>query len=144
VVARTRMGTGQNGSSDPSASSTRSQNKHLQPSALEPSRASSIEGRRGTGLGGTCAVRVPPTPVRQDSNETLLLRPTEVAETLGISRSKVFELLASLELPSIHIGRSTRVPRSQLEEWIQAQVCWQPKVPAGLLGRLRAATSERA
>ena len=71
------------------------------------------------------------------SDARLLLRPAEVAETLGISRSKVFELLAIQELPSLHIGRCTRVPLSQLEKWVQAQVCWQPQAPSGLLGRLR-------
>jgi excisionase family DNA binding protein len=77
-------------------------------------------------------------------DSTLLLRPVEAAKVLGISRSKVFELLAGRELPSVRIGRSTRIPRAQLEEWIQAQVCWQPQVAAGLLGRLRAAASARA
>jgi len=56
---------------------------------------------------------------------------------LGISRSKVFELLAAQELPLIHIGRSTRIPRNQLEEWIYGQVLWQPRAPHGLLGRLQ-------
>jgi excisionase family DNA binding protein len=66
-----------------------------------------------------------------------LLKPIEVAETLGISRSRVFELLAARELPSIHIGRSIRVPREQLAAWIDSQVVWQPIAPRGLLGRLR-------
>lgn len=100
--------------------------------------------RRGGGLGGTRAVRVPPLYEVADSGASLLLRPVDVATTLGISRSKVFELLATQELPSVHIGRSTRIPRAQLEEWIKAQVCWQPQTPAGLLGRLRAAPSARA
>jgi excisionase family DNA binding protein len=144
VVARTHMGRGQKRSSDRSASSARSQNKLLQPSGPDPYRTSSIQGRRGRGLGGTRADRVPPIPGRPDSNETLLLRPIEVAETLGISRSKVFELLSAQELPSVHIGRSTRIPRPQLEEWIRAQICWQPQASGGLLGRLRAVASSRA
>jgi excisionase family DNA binding protein len=94
--------------------------------------------RHGGGLqGGTRAVRVPPagSPVEET---TLLLRPIEVAATLGISRSKVFELLAARELPSVHIGRSRRIPRIQLDEWIAAQVVWSPCAPSGLLSRLRA------
>jgi excisionase family DNA binding protein len=97
--------------------------------------------RRGGGLGGTRAVRVPPINEIADSGTSLLLRPVDVATALGISRSKVFELLATQELPSVHIGRSTRIPRAQLEAWIQAQVCWQPQAPAGLLGRLRSASA---
>ena len=48
----------------------------------------------------------------------LLLRPVEAAEAIGIGRSKVYELLASGELPSIRIGNSVRVPIDKLREWI--------------------------
>lgn len=51
--------------------------------------------------------------------ERLLLRPTEAAEAIGIGRSKVYELLASGELPSIRIGGSVRVPLEQLRAWIE-------------------------
>lgn len=53
--------------------------------------------------------------------EKLLLRPTEVAETLGIGRSKTYELLASGGLPSIRIGTSVRVPADSLRRWIDDQ-----------------------
>lgn len=142
MAART-MRTAPKGSRVRSALSTGPQGIYLQPSALDPPRASSLSERRGGGQGGTRADRVPPIPVLQDSNEALLLRPIEVAETLGISRSKVFELLSAQELPSVHIGRSTRIPKTQLEEWIESQVSWQPHVPRGLLGRLRNSAANR-
>ncbi len=50
--------------------------------------------------------------------DKLLLRPVEAAEAIGIGRSKVYELLASGELPSIHIGGSVRVPVDALRVWI--------------------------
>jgi excisionase family DNA binding protein len=104
-----------------------------QPIAATPSPAQ----RHGGGLkGGTRAVRVPPAGSPAEGT-TLLLRPIEVAATLGISRSKVFELLAARELPSIHIGRSTRVPQAQLSEWISCQVRWEPRAARGLLARLK-------
>lgn len=58
--------------------------------------------------------------ITEDStaNQPLLLRATEVATLLSLSRSKVFELMASGELPSVHIGRAVRVPRVALERWI--------------------------
>ena len=68
----------------------------------------------------------------------LLLRPTEVAELLGISRSKVFEMLAAEELPTVRFGRVVRVPRDQLEEWIASRTRSKPD-PRGLLGRVQAA-----
>jgi excisionase family DNA binding protein len=53
--------------------------------------------------------------------EQLLLRPGEAAEAMGISRSKVYELLASGELPSIRVGKSVRIPADRLRVWIAAQ-----------------------
>ena len=43
-------------------------------------------------------------------NDKLLYRIPEVAEYLSISRSKVYELLKSGELRSVHIDRSRLVP----------------------------------
>jgi len=54
--------------------------------------------------------------------EKLLLRPVEAAEAIGISRSKIYELLASGELPSVRIGASVRVPVEALRAWIAAQL----------------------
>ena len=50
--------------------------------------------------------------------ERLLLDSVEVAALLGLSRTKVFQMMARAELPVIRIGRCVRVPRSALEEWI--------------------------
>lgn len=51
--------------------------------------------------------------------ERNLLRAEEVAEFLGIGRSKVFDLFRARELPVIRIGRSVRVPRAALQAWIE-------------------------
>jgi excisionase family DNA binding protein len=50
--------------------------------------------------------------------EPFLLKAGKVAEVLGLGRSKVFAMLAVGELPVIRIGRSVRVPRAALEDWI--------------------------
>ena len=112
------------------------------PAATIASPAPPFQGRGGV-LVGNRAARVDPIHKRPDSGTNLLLRPLEVATTLGLSRSKVFELLAARELPSVRIGRCTRIPRAQLEAWIQAQICWQPQAPGGLLGRLRTVATAR-
>lgn len=46
----------------------------------------------------------------------LLLRPEEVAEALGISKSKAYQLIRSGDLPSIVLkgGRLVRVPAAAL------------------------------
>ena len=50
-----------------------------------------------------------------------LLRPSEVAAVLGLGRSKIFQMLAAGELPTIRIGRCVRIPRAQLESWLAAR-----------------------
>jgi excisionase family DNA binding protein len=48
----------------------------------------------------------------------LLLTVTEAAEALAISRSKLYELLASDAIASIRIDGSRRIPLTALEEYI--------------------------
>lgn len=54
--------------------------------------------------------------------ERLLLRPIEAAELLGVSRSKIYELLAAGELPVVRVGPAMRVPLHELRGWIARQV----------------------
>jgi excisionase family DNA binding protein len=54
-----------------------------------------------------------------DSKERLLLRPAEAAELLSISRTRVYELLAGGELPSVRLGRAVRVPATELRRWVE-------------------------
>lgn len=54
--------------------------------------------------------------------DRLLLRPIEAAEAIGVGRSRMYELLASGELPSIRIGGSVRVPVDALRAWIARQL----------------------
>ena len=49
----------------------------------------------------------------------LLLRVEEVAQLLGLSRSKVYEMTASGELPVMKIGTAVRVPKKALEERVE-------------------------
>jgi len=52
--------------------------------------------------------------------DKLLLKPAEAAEAIGVGRSKVYELLASGDLPSVRIGASIRIPVDRLRLWIEA------------------------
>jgi excisionase family DNA binding protein len=49
----------------------------------------------------------------------LLLDAAEAAKLLSLSRTKVFDLAHSGEIPSIRIGRAMRIPRDQLVAWIE-------------------------
>jgi len=50
--------------------------------------------------------------------ERLLLRPTEAAEQLGISRSTIYEEIRSGRIESVRIGASRRVPWDALVAYI--------------------------
>lgn len=49
---------------------------------------------------------------------TRLLRPREVQDVLGLSRSATYAALASGVVPSIRVGRSIRVPADALAAWV--------------------------
>lgn len=51
-----------------------------------------------------------------DIREKILLRPVEAAELIGVSRSKIYELLAAGLLPGVRLGggRLVRVPMAAL------------------------------
>ncbi len=50
--------------------------------------------------------------------ERLLLRPEEAAAALGLSRSRVYELIAAGQVPSVTVGKSRRVPAAAHREWV--------------------------
>lgn len=54
--------------------------------------------------------------------DKLLLRPVEVAEMLGIGRSKTYALIAAGTIPTVQIGASVRVPLGKLREWVEGKV----------------------
>jgi excisionase family DNA binding protein len=49
----------------------------------------------------------------------LLLKADEVTKMLSLGRTKVYEMMASGELPVVRIGSAVRVPREQLLNWIR-------------------------
>jgi excisionase family DNA binding protein len=54
-------------------------------------------------------------------HKTLLLKPTEAAEELRISRPQVYRLIAAGDLPTVKVGKSNRIPREGLVQWIANQ-----------------------
>jgi excisionase family DNA binding protein len=53
--------------------------------------------------------------------DRLFLTVEETSDSLRLSRSKVYELIATCDLPSIKVGRSRRVPVDGLREWARRQ-----------------------
>ncbi len=54
----------------------------------------------------------------QTTPDQLLYRPEDAARVLDIGRSTLFELLAEGHLASVQIGRSRRIPRAALEDYV--------------------------
>lgn len=50
-----------------------------------------------------------------------LLRVDEAARRLSLGRSKTYELVATGELPVVHIGRAVRIPAAALSDWVARQ-----------------------
>lgn len=50
-----------------------------------------------------------------------LLRIEEAARLLSLGRSKTYQLVQQGEIPSIHIGKSRRIPTAALQHWIDRQ-----------------------
>lgn len=51
--------------------------------------------------------------------DRMLLTVEEAAQLLGIGRTLAWRLVQERELPSVRLGRCVRVPRHELEVWIQ-------------------------
>jgi excisionase family DNA binding protein len=60
------------------------------------------------------------TAVKQP--EPILVTVEEAARMCRISRSVLYELIASREIPSVKIGASRRIPVSALREWVAKKV----------------------
>lgn len=56
-----------------------------------------------------------------ETDERLLLTVTEAAQRLGIGRSLMYELLASAQVESIHVGRLRRIPADALAAYVDRQ-----------------------
>jgi excisionase family DNA binding protein len=61
----------------------------------------------------------------------LLLRVTEVADTLSLGRTKSYELIARGVIPSVRIDGAVRVPASALEDFVRSL----PTTPSDKTGK---------
>ena len=51
--------------------------------------------------------------------ERELLSPAEVAHVLGVSRPKVYALMAAGKLPNVHVGSSRRIFRDAVDAYLR-------------------------
>ncbi len=55
-----------------------------------------------------------------------LLSIPELCQELGMGKSWVYRRLRSGEIPSVKLGRSIKVKRTDLEEYLEKQRSWSP------------------
>lgn len=60
-----------------------------------------------------------PIQASRPSDLPLLLDAADAAKALSLSRAKVIDLASQGEIPSIRVGRTLRIPRDALLEWIE-------------------------
>lgn len=60
--------------------------------------------------------------------EALLLTPEEAADVLRIGRTTVYALMKAGDLRSVHIGRSCRLSRAELERYVRGLEALPPSV----------------
>ncbi len=58
---------------------------------------------------------------KEVATQRLLLRIPEVAEVLGLGRTKIYELIAAGAFPTIRVGRAVRVSVTALQKWVEEQ-----------------------
>ena len=58
--------------------------------------------------------------------ERLLLRVEEAATLLGVGRTTVYAMVSTQRLPIVRIGRSVRIPREALVQWIREHIDGDP------------------
>jgi excisionase family DNA binding protein len=51
--------------------------------------------------------------------DKLLYRPSEAAQSLGMSRTKVYGLMQAGELASVKVGASRRIPAADLDAFVR-------------------------
>ncbi|TME06190.1 MAG: helix-turn-helix domain-containing protein [Chloroflexi bacterium] len=54
-----------------------------------------------------------------ETPQPLLLNVPQVCKMLGLSRTKVYELIATEGLPVVRFGRAVRVSLKSLQQWVE-------------------------
>ena len=50
-----------------------------------------------------------------------ILRPGDVAEKLGVTPARVYQMCAASLLPHVRYGRAVRIPRQAWDSWLEEQ-----------------------
>jgi excisionase family DNA binding protein len=73
----------------------------------------------------------------------LLLTPEEAAEVLRVGRTTIYALMKAGDLRPVHIGRSCRISRAELERYVRRLEAPAPSAPARPRRHQRTSTNQR-
>ena len=77
------------------------------------------------------------------SSDPLLLTPEEAAAVLRVGRTTVYALMKAGDLRPVHIGRSCRISRAELERYVRRLEAPAPSTPARPRRHRRTSTNQR-
>jgi excisionase family DNA binding protein len=82
-------------------------------------------------------------PLRDgQATDALLMTPEEAANVLRVGRTTIYALIKAGELRPVHIGRSCRLSRAELQRYVRRLETPEP-VPPRSPARRRAAVNQR-
>ena len=81
-------------------------------------------------------------PRELPSSDSLLLTPEEAATVLRVGRTTVYALMKAGDLRPVHIGRSCRISRAELERYVQHLQAPPPPKPTQTRSRRRGNTDQ--
>jgi len=61
------------------------------------------------------------SPSATESSQPVLLYVSEAAKMLALSRARVYQMVASGEVPHVRFGKAVRIPRAALLRYIDRQ-----------------------
>ena len=76
------------------------------------------------------------------SSDPLLLTPEEAATVLGLGRTTIYALMKAGDLRPVHIGRSCRISRAELERYVRRLETPPPSAPARPRRQRRTTTNQ--
>jgi len=53
------------------------------------------------------------------NEEQRFLRPVDIASALGVSVSRIYQLLSAGAIPATRVGGAIRIPRAAWDEWLK-------------------------
>ena len=77
------------------------------------------------------------------SADPLLLTPEEAAEVLRLGRTTVYALMKAGEIQAVHIGRSCRISRAELERYVRRLEAPPPSASSPPRRHRRTTTKQR-